>query len=400
MQVGEVLEVRRQARAQAARLADVDHPAPLVAEPVDARRVGDGPRRGTVGRRVGHPATLRPTPVTRRPAGADDRSGADDLVALDRHRDRRAAGFSPARCSRAVGGAERAAVAPAVDVLFVTLVTVHCEWVHTAVKALNSPAEGWVTTIFWSSRITPRPTGTSAAATSVPPGLSVAPEPSALGTGPRRRPRAARVGGESSRHRRRAGRHRHPRPRRSGAGCAADTPLRAGRCGRVGFEERVGSHRSHAPANDRRTGMVHAVAATRSAIRSQRPWSSSAKGVSELVSGAERLPVQPHRHGHRGRGPGRRRSRPPARRPGARPRGRGTRVPMPRAGRPSPSRSAVSRSCSPTRADTSAWPLEITLSRWSARSSRSCSAVTSRKNTATPSWLGKTRLSTQRPRSG
>ena len=69
VQVGEVLEVRRQPGAQAARLADVDDPAVLVAEAVDARLLRDRSRRGTVRRRVSHPATLRPGTVTRRSPG-------------------------------------------------------------------------------------------------------------------------------------------------------------------------------------------------------------------------------------------------------------------------------------------------------------------------------------------
>ena len=60
VQVREVLEVRRESRPQAARLADVDDPAVRVAEPVDPRRLRDRPRRGTVRRRISHPTTLRP----------------------------------------------------------------------------------------------------------------------------------------------------------------------------------------------------------------------------------------------------------------------------------------------------------------------------------------------------
>ena len=47
--------------------------------------------------------------------------------------------------------------------------------VQTAVKALNVPLSGWVTTIFFRSRITPPPTGTSAVATSPPPAAGEAP---------------------------------------------------------------------------------------------------------------------------------------------------------------------------------------------------------------------------------
>ena len=59
VQVGQVLEVGRQARTQAAGLADVDDAAVLVAEAVDARRVGDRPRRRSVGRRISHAQSLR-----------------------------------------------------------------------------------------------------------------------------------------------------------------------------------------------------------------------------------------------------------------------------------------------------------------------------------------------------
>ncbi len=41
-------------------------------------------------------------------------------------------------------------------------------WVHTAVKHLNSPSVGWVTTTCWSGKIVPPPTGTSAALVSGP----------------------------------------------------------------------------------------------------------------------------------------------------------------------------------------------------------------------------------------
>ncbi len=54
MQPGDVLEVIGQALAQALGLPDVDHPAVLVAEPVDTRGVGDLSRLGSVAGRVGH----------------------------------------------------------------------------------------------------------------------------------------------------------------------------------------------------------------------------------------------------------------------------------------------------------------------------------------------------------
>src|SRR4051812_50083712 len=43
-----------------------------------------------------------------------------------------------------------------------TLFTVQPRCVHTAVNAANVPDLGWVTTIFWSVRIWPPPTGTLA----------------------------------------------------------------------------------------------------------------------------------------------------------------------------------------------------------------------------------------------
>ena len=67
VQVGDVLEVRRQPRPEAVGLADVDDPAALVAEPVDARVVRDRARRGTVRRRICHSPTLRRPGVSRRP---------------------------------------------------------------------------------------------------------------------------------------------------------------------------------------------------------------------------------------------------------------------------------------------------------------------------------------------
>src|SRR5690606_900940 len=54
-----------------------------------------------------------------------------------------------------------------------TVDTRQCWWVQTAENALNSPAVGWVTTIFSSFRTVPPPTGTSPAGTSSrPPGAS------------------------------------------------------------------------------------------------------------------------------------------------------------------------------------------------------------------------------------
>ena len=68
VQVRDVLEVRRQPRPQALGLADVDDPAVLVAEPVDARLGRDRPGSRPVRRRVGHVAN--PTrAVCQDPAG-------------------------------------------------------------------------------------------------------------------------------------------------------------------------------------------------------------------------------------------------------------------------------------------------------------------------------------------
>ena len=54
VQVRQVLEVVRQALAQALRLSDVDHPAVLVAEPVHPGRVRDRTRPGAVAGGIGH----------------------------------------------------------------------------------------------------------------------------------------------------------------------------------------------------------------------------------------------------------------------------------------------------------------------------------------------------------
>ena len=62
VEVADVLEVRRQARAQALGLADVDDAALGVAEAVDPRLGRDRPGRGSIGARHGHPPTLRAAP--------------------------------------------------------------------------------------------------------------------------------------------------------------------------------------------------------------------------------------------------------------------------------------------------------------------------------------------------
>ena len=64
VQVREVLEVRRQPRPQAHRLADVDDATVLVAEPVDAGLGRDRPGFRTVRRRVGHVSQPYEGPVS------------------------------------------------------------------------------------------------------------------------------------------------------------------------------------------------------------------------------------------------------------------------------------------------------------------------------------------------
>ncbi len=84
VQVRDVLEVVRQARAQVLGLADVDHTAVLVAEPVDARRGGDLPRRRAVRRGICH--VLQPRSGHRRRwlgCGATRGRGTTDAVARD-----------------------------------------------------------------------------------------------------------------------------------------------------------------------------------------------------------------------------------------------------------------------------------------------------------------------------
>ena len=65
VEVGDVLEVRRQPGAQALGLADVDDAALRVAEAVDPRLGGDRPRSGSIGARAGHAQTLRAAPDSR-----------------------------------------------------------------------------------------------------------------------------------------------------------------------------------------------------------------------------------------------------------------------------------------------------------------------------------------------
>ena len=83
VQTPEVGEVGVQPGPQVLGLADVDDPAVLVAEPVDPRGLGNGPRSGSVGRRICHAASLvRRTDVPPDSRRADP-SGEPDLVALD-----------------------------------------------------------------------------------------------------------------------------------------------------------------------------------------------------------------------------------------------------------------------------------------------------------------------------
>ena len=63
VQAGEVGEVGVQALAEGFRLADVDHPAALVTEPVDPGRLGNRARRRPVAVRICHEVTLRSRPV-------------------------------------------------------------------------------------------------------------------------------------------------------------------------------------------------------------------------------------------------------------------------------------------------------------------------------------------------
>ncbi len=70
VQVRQVLEVVRQALAQAFRLSDVDHPAVLVTEPVHPRRVRDVSRPGAVAGGVGH--VSHPTGEHRHRVGPGD----------------------------------------------------------------------------------------------------------------------------------------------------------------------------------------------------------------------------------------------------------------------------------------------------------------------------------------
>ena len=89
---------------------------------------------------------------------------------------------------------------------FATLATVRPLWVQTALKALDSPALGWVTTIFAVAKTVPPPTGMSAALTTSLPDPAEPAEPpvwSAMLLPP---PQAARVAAPTTPRRSR----RHP----------------------------------------------------------------------------------------------------------------------------------------------------------------------------------------------
>ena len=122
VQVGEVLEVRRQPGAQVLGLADVDDPAAGVAEPVDARRGRDRPRRrdGTsTGRPRGNPTvrvrqtrapavpSVRGPAVSRAEPWATPSATRRDRGACRTRRSRSRCSRSSSRWSRASAGAPR-----------------------------------------------------------------------------------------------------------------------------------------------------------------------------------------------------------------------------------------------------------------------------------------------------
>src|SRR6478672_2494977 len=181
VQLGDVLEVRREPRTQRLGLADVDDPLGGIPEPVDARVDRDLPRRRTVGRRVSHDSTLwRATDGTSR-----GRSGGPPRRGMPRGdhtaylvcvlgRDGQVIEIpSPVTDTDFSGSALVAGpffTAPVVMsnslpwqaqlmVPFSTPLTRHAWWVQTALKALNCPDVGWVTTTFWSPKTFPPPTG-------------------------------------------------------------------------------------------------------------------------------------------------------------------------------------------------------------------------------------------------
>ena len=79
VEVGDVLEVRRDPRTQRLRLADVDDSPLGIAEAIDARRVGNRSRRRAVRRGVGHPPTLRGRASTVRRRHAVPKKGGSGI---------------------------------------------------------------------------------------------------------------------------------------------------------------------------------------------------------------------------------------------------------------------------------------------------------------------------------
>src|SRR5690606_6289436 len=160
----DVAEVGVQAVTQALRLADVDHPTRLVAEPVDPGRVRDGARGGAVGRRVWHVASLV---RARLPGSARQAREIDSpSIVIFRSGSGRVAGPEVTDPSAAEN---RLPWHPHMIVPSATAASVHCMWVQVASKALNVPAVGWVMIAFWPGKIFPPPTGISAVVARAPP---------------------------------------------------------------------------------------------------------------------------------------------------------------------------------------------------------------------------------------
>ncbi len=102
VQARQVLEVVRQALAQALRLSDVDHPAVLVTEPVDPRRVGDLTRLGAVAGGVGH--VSHPTGEHRQSGGSAGTINGSAGGSFQRHVPRRGYGGPGAGMQASHGG--------------------------------------------------------------------------------------------------------------------------------------------------------------------------------------------------------------------------------------------------------------------------------------------------------
>ena len=203
VQRGQILEVRAQPGAQALGLADIDDPPLRVLEPVDPGRVRIDP--GSAGRTTDQPPS-ETTTLNRRVAEAtgpqsETVTSEPDTVAVS--------GVSP----RGAGPPSRApSAALNVDpwqgqlmTSSATLSTVHDWCGQMALKALKSPATGWVTTTL--SAMTPPWSGTESVdtvtgASAVAPFEGVDSPPHALSrgrataAGPRRR-RAARSCGRA-----------------------------------------------------------------------------------------------------------------------------------------------------------------------------------------------------------